>query len=163
MKQLVITQNKEFEEQLKIETQKIKIIDTKSEKLRSEIQKTKDLVVIQGGDDKINRLAVENKKVDILLNPEKGKERDFMFSRNSGLNQVLCKFASKNKVAIGFNFSDLINSKGKKRAKILGRMIQNVKLCKKYKLKMIFSSIDKDKYNLRSVSILKSFAKILGA
>lgn len=160
MKQLVLVQNPKFEKELKIETEKIKIIDVKEEKLRSEIQKTKGLVIIQGGNDKINRLSVENRKVDVLLSPEKDKSKDFMFSRNSGLNQVLCKLAAKNRVSIGFNFSDILNSKEKH--KILGRMAQNVKLCKKYKVKIIFSSFAKSKYELRSDAILASFAKILG-
>jgi len=160
MKQLVLVQDSEFEKELKIETEKIKIIDTKEGKLRSEIQKTKELVVVQGGNDKINRLAVENRNVAVLLSPEKGKSKDFMFSRNSGLNQVLCKLAAKNHVSIGFNFSDILDSKEKR--KILGRMAQNVRLCKKYKVKMIFSSFARSKYELRSEAILASFAKILG-
>jgi ribonuclease P/MRP protein subunit RPP1 len=160
MKQLVFLQNKEIENKLKIETEKIEVIDTSSEKLRSEIQKCKGLVVIQGGDDKINRLAVENRKVDLLLSPEKGTRKDSMFFRNSGLNQVLCKLAFKNKISIGFNFSDILNSKDK--LKIISRMVQNVKLCKKYKVKMVFSSFAKSKYELRSNAILASFAKLLG-
>ena len=41
-------------------------------------------------------------------------------------------------------------------------MAQNVKLCKKYDVKMIFSTFANDKYYLRSDTILASFAKILG-
>ena len=162
MKQLVLSQNKLFETELNIETELIKIINSNYSNLRTNIQKCKDLVVIQGGDEKVNRLAVESKKVDILLSPEINNKRDFLFFRNSGLNQVLCKLANKNKISIGFNFSDILNSNGKERSKILGRMTQNVKLCKKYKVNMVFSSFAKDKYDLRSKSILSSFSKILG-
>ena len=102
------------------------------------------------------------KKVDILLSPEKNNKRDFMFFRNSGLNQVLCKLAVKNHISIGFNFSDILNSNGKERSKLLGRMTQNVRLCKKYKVKMEFSSFAKNKFELRSDAILTSFAKVLG-
>jgi len=85
-----------------------------------------------------------------------------MFSRRSGLNQVLCKLAAKNNVAIGFDFSYLLNSSGKERARILGRMSQNVRFCKKYKVKMVFSSFARNKYELRSENYLKIFSKILG-
>ena len=145
MKQLVFVQDKKIEMQLNIETQLVK-----------------DFMMIQGGDDKINRKAVENKKVDILLSPEKNNKKDLMFSRRSGLNQVLCKLAAKNGVAIGFNFSYLLNSSGRERAKIFGRMRQNLRLCKKYKVKMIFSSFARDKYELRSDDLMKTFERILG-
>tara|TARA_Y100000310_G_C20651012_1_gene799439 strand:+ start:1417 stop:1908 length:492 start_codon:yes stop_codon:yes gene_type:complete len=162
MKQLVLYQDKVIEKKLDIETEKISIINSSHSKLRNKIQKNKELVVVQGGDEKVNRLAVETRKVDVLLSPEKNSKKDFMFFRNSGLNQVLCKLANKNKIAIGFSFSDVLNSKGRGRSKILARMAQNVKLCKKYKVKMMFSSFAKDKYELRSETILASFAKILG-
>ena len=110
----------------------------------------------------LNRFAVENKQVDILLSPEKNTRKDLMFSRRSGLNQVLCKLAAKNGVAIGFDFSYLLHSSDKQRARILGRMKQNVKFCKKYKVKMVFSSFAKNKYELRSEDFLKVFARILG-
>lgn len=145
MKQLVFVQDKVIEKKLGIETE---LVSSKN--------------VVLGGDSIVNRKAVENKKVDILLSPEKESKRDFMFSRNSGLNQVLCKLAAKNDVAIGFNFSDLLNCSGKERSKTLGRMRQNVRLCKKYKVKIIFSSFAKNKYELRSSEFLKVFERILG-
>lgn len=162
MKQLVLKQNTEIEKFLDIETELISVIDVPLNKLRKEINNFKGKVIVQGGDLDINRFVVENKKVDILLSPEKNLKKDLMFSRRSGLNQVLCKLAAKNDVAIGFDFSYLLNSTGKQRARILGRMRQNVKFCKKYKVKMIFSSFAKTKYELRSNDFLKVFSNILG-
>jgi len=161
MKHLVLKQDKEFEDRLGIETHLINILDVPLSKLRTEIQKTKGLVVVQGGDLKVNRAVLENKNVDILLSPEKNDNSDLLFFRRSGLNQVLCKLAAKNDVAIGFNFSDVLNSNGKKRALILGRMRQNVKFCRKYKVKMIFSSFAKNKYELRNNDLMKVFERIL--
>ena len=145
MKQLVFVQDKEIEKKLGIETELISSTN-----------------VVEGGDETVNRKAVENSKIDILLSPEKNDKKDFMFSRNSGLNQVLCKLAAKNNVAIGFNFSNLLNCSGKERARLLGRMRQNYRLCKKYKVEIIFSSFAKNKYELRSSEFLKVFARILG-
>ena len=42
--------------------------------LRNRVNKAKGLVVIEGGSDSINRAALENAKVDILLSPEKGRK-----------------------------------------------------------------------------------------
>lgn len=162
MKQLVFVQDKTIEKKLGIETELISVIDVPLKELRTKINKTKGLIIIQGGDEKINRAVLETKQVDILLCPEKNSRNDLMFSRRSGLNQVLCKLAVQNDIAIGFDFSYLLNSSGKEKAKILGRMKQNVKFCKKYKVKMIFSSFARNKYELRSNDFLNTFARILG-
>ncbi len=156
---LTLKQNKDFEEKLGIKTELVRIIDVPLDKLRNEIQKEKGKVIIQGGDEKTNRAVVENKKVDILLSPEVNKKKDHLHYRKSGLNQVLCKLARENKVAIGFDFSLLLNSK--ERSKILGRMMFNYKLCKKYKVKMVFSCFSKDKFELRSEDSMKVFERIL--
>jgi len=77
------------------------IIEAKIHKItsRNQIQKIRDkIIIIEGG--KLNREILENKRVHILLSPEKYKEEDSLHQRNSGLNQVLCKIAQKNKVAI---------------------------------------------------------------
>ena len=162
MEQLSFVQDKEIEKYLGIKTELIRVIDVPLKELRKEIMNKKGLVIVQGGDLDINRFAVENKQVDILLSPEKNTRKDLMFSRRSGLNQVLCKLAAKNGVAIGFDFSYLLHSSDKQRARILGRMKQRVLFCKKYKVKMVFSSFAKNKYELRSEDFLKVFARILG-
>lgn len=120
----------------------------------------KDFKIEVGGDDKKNRKIVENKNVDIFLSPEKTRDKDFMHSRDSGLNQVLCKLANKNNIAIGFNFNDLLKSKN--RASVLGKMIQNVGLCRKYKVKMIIISGAMNKCELRAAKDLVSFGRIIG-
>ena len=117
--------------------------------------------IIFGNSDEINRKAVES-NTDILMSPERKRPRDFMKSRNSGLNQVLCKLASKNKVAIGFNFNDILLSKDFERIDLLGKMMFNVKLCNKYNVKMIICNSLKNHEEVRSESDLRSLAIILG-
>ena len=156
---LVLKQDKKFEEKLGIKTELVKVIDVSFDKLRNEIQKERGKIVVKAGTEKMNRLAVENKRVDILLSPEVNKGKDNMHYRRGGLNQVLCKLAKENNVAIGFDFSLLLNSKD--RNKILGRMIFNYKLCKKYKVKMVFSSFAKNKFELRNSDAMRVFERIL--
>jgi ribonuclease P/MRP protein subunit RPP1 len=163
MKDLVLFENKVMSKKLGLKTEKIEILFNKDfNKLRRKIIKSKELVVIQGGDEKINRFAVENKKVNILLSPEKGKKNDFIHSRNSGLNQILAKLANKNKIQIGFSFNYILNSRDKKRALILGRMKQNVKICRKYKVKMRLGSFANKNFELRSADALLAFGKCIG-
>jgi ribonuclease P/MRP protein subunit RPP1 len=162
MKQLVLKQNLEFEKKLDIKTEIVEVINVQTNKFRSAVQKSKGLVIIKGGNEKINRLAVENKQVDILLSPEDNNRKDSFFIKKSGINQVMCRLAKANGVSIGINFSDLLNSTGKERIVRLGRMIQNVKICKKFGVNIVIGTFAENKYELRSDDCLKSFAKVLG-
>jgi RNase P/RNase MRP subunit p30 len=158
---LVLKQDKDFEGKLKIKTELVRIIDVPLSKLANEIKKEEGRVIVLGGDEKINRKTLENKKVDILLSPERNNKEDSLHYRKSGLNQVLCKLARQNDVAVGFDFSRLLNSEGRKRRKILGRMMFNYKLCRKYKVRMVFSTFAKDKFELRSNDSMRVFERIL--
>ena len=120
----------------------------------------KDFNIALGGDDKKNRAIVENKEVDIFLSPEKSRKKDFMFYRDSGLNQVLLNLAYKNKIAIGFNFHDVLISDDRK--SILGKMMQNVRLCRKYHVSMVIISGATNELETRAPKDLLSFGISLG-
>ena len=122
--------------------------------------KNKEIII--GGDEKTNRIALENKKVEILVSPEKNDLKDKFNYRNSGLNQVLCRIASKNKVSIGFDFCLILRNTKLQRAKYIGRMVQNVKLCRKYRVSMIIGCFSENAIENRSLSTLKAFSKIIG-
>ena len=126
--------------------------------LRNKLKKQRDLTMVLGGDEQINRAAVEDKRVDILISPERLAPKDYMHSRNSGLNQVLCRLASKNQIGIGFDFNFLYNSK--ERGRVIGRMMQNVILCRKFKVKMIVGCFVNGR-NLDNKT-LQSFGRFLG-
>jgi len=113
------------------------------------------IIIITGGSDKINRAAVSTKNVDILLDPHLGQRMDKMHQRDSGLNQVLLKLAKQNNVAISFSFKSVLNSKD--RVKDLGRIIQNITLCRKYKVKIVILEFE----NRNRVDV-NSLFKVLG-
>ena len=48
------------------------------------------------------------------------------------------------------------------RGQILGRMMQNVKICRKYKTKMIVFSFAENKKEMRDVKDLISFGRVIG-
>ena len=116
--------------------------------------------IVEGISEEKNRKTVENKQIDILLAPERVGRKDRLNQRDSGLNDVLCKLAKENDVAIGFSFSDLLNSKY--RAVVLGRMMQNVRLCRKYKVRMVLASFAHDPWEMRSAYDLLAFGQVLG-
>jgi ribonuclease P/MRP protein subunit RPP1 len=116
-------------------------------------------IIFFSNDDELNRKILEKEKISILLLSQKGR-KDFHRQRNSGLNQVMAKLAKKNDVAVGINLDEIIISEGKKKAEILARIIQNIRICNKNRLKMKFIALDKN--NERNIFDLKSLGLVLG-
>lgn len=120
--------------------------------------KNADLVIVKSSPE--NRKVLESKRVDILFELENDPAKDFMHHRNSGLNQVLCAIAHKNKVIIAFSFNSILNSR--EPAKILGRMMQNAMLCRKFKVETAVASFATTPYEMRSLNDMKAFAAVAG-
>jgi len=90
-------------------------------------------VVVKGRDISFNRLILENKKVRMLILSHINK-KDKLKQRDSGLNEVLCKIAKQNNITLAIDLDELKKEKDKKtKAEILSRILQNIKLIKKYK------------------------------
>lgn len=119
-------------------------------------------VIVLGSTDEINRKAVEDKRVAVLLSPENSRKKDFIHWKNSGLNDVLCRLAARNNVAIGISASSVASCTGKERALRLGRIMQNVKVCRKCKTKILLASFARNENELFSPYELKSFGAVLG-
>jgi len=120
------------------------------------VEDIQKLNIVNGGDLNVNRKAVESAKTDILLNPHLVKMKDNLHYRNSGLNQVLCKLAVENNVAIGVSFDSLKN------AVSVGRVMQNIVLCRKYGVKIMFFSYAKSKNEMRTARDVFGLLEILG-
>ena len=102
------------------------------------LKKQKQPIIVQAQDDEFNRKIIENKDVDMIIGLEFHNRKDKLKQRDSGLNEVLCKLAKKNNIKIGLDISELKNIKGKEKAKILARIMQNIKLCKRTGAEIIF-------------------------
>lgn len=108
------------------------------------------------------RHHLESRQFDGVYNLEGHSDREFMHHRNSGLNQVLCKIACDKKKVVVFNVGSLIGSSGQKRALMLGRMQQNVMLCRKYKVTIALASFARNEYGLRRVEEMISLGQLIG-
>ena len=153
---------KEFDKIEKIKNSKITLYFgtiLKPNELRK-LKKPAELVVVK--DSNKNRKVLESKGIDVLFDLENHKRKDFIHHRNSGLNQVLCNLANKNKIIIGFNFNSVLKSEPVQCSTILGRMMQNVRLCRKYKIDMITASFATSPYEMRSLHDLRAFARLIG-
>ncbi len=121
-----------------------------------------NLKVGEGGSDEANRKYVSDVQNDVLMNPELKSSGDKVHYRRSGLNQVLAKLAKQNDVAIGFGFSFVLNAKGVDRGKVIGRMKQNVRICRKSKTKMVVCSYANNVREMRGAKDLLAFARVIG-
>ena len=129
-----------------------------------EIKYYRDLNIVKAtSSEEKNRNIVSDKKIDVVCGFEEQDRKDSLHSRNSGLNQVILNLAHKNQVAIGFNFNTLLGCRDNfERALLMGRMKQNVRFCRKYKVKIVVASFAKNKYEMRDARDLLAFARALG-
>lgn len=116
-------------------------------------------IIFSSNDDDLNRQVLEKEKISVLL-LNLSDRKDKMKQRDSGFNHVLAKEAKKKNVIIGINLDELAFQEKKPKAKIFGRLIQNIELCNKNKLNMKF--ISSSGKNERNIYDLKSLGLVLG-
>ena len=135
----------------------VEIYAKNPEDLRKKVQKFRehsDVVIVNGGDLKINRAACEDPRVDILAHPYKNR-------RDSGINHILAKKASENNVAVELSINQVIKTRLSFRAKILSQFRQILKLQRKFKFPLIITSNAYSIYDLRTPEDITAFAGCL--
>mgnify|MGYP001325267752 CR=1 FL=1 len=118
------------------------------------------IIVSKVEDD--GRRVLEQVKPAFAYGFEWGRVADKHHYRSSGLNQVLCKIALKNETKIVIPVREILLLKGRERAQVLGRIMQNVRICKKYKVVVKLASFAHSPYQMKGVKELASFGTILG-
>ena len=122
------------------------------------VSKTSKLLVAKSSEN--DRSFIERKKINMIYGFEETNKKDFLHQRASGLNHIICKLANKNNVAIGFSYSSLFNKNNQ--VLVMGRMMQNIALCRKYKVKTAICSFSNNPFHLRSPHDLISIFTLLG-
>jgi hypothetical protein len=107
-----------------------------------------------------SRKFFENPGADLIYGLENGSKKDFAHQRNSGLDHIMCRLAQKNKVAIGISLGEIKNFR--RREIVMGRIMQNIHLCRKYKVKMVLASFAQRPEQMRSPHDLRSLGVVLG-
>src|SRR3989344_4475021 len=90
---------------------------------------------------------LEQGKVNFLTNLELEAASDKHHHRQSGLNQVYAALAKKQKTIYCVNLHLLLTTKEPE--KILGRMLQNVRICQKYDIEIQVFSFARTPYQMR--------------
>ena len=129
--------------------------NTKDFRRLIEIRPLFDVLLVHGGDLRLNRSAVEAKQVNILTHPERGRY-------DSGLNHVMAKLAKRNRVAIEINFNEILASTKKTRSRVMANMSDNIKLAKRYGMPIVVCSGAKSHWDMRDPLVMASMAERLG-
>ncbi len=125
------------------------------EEVKRMLKKEESPKIVLGQDDEFNRKIAENASFDIILSIESGNRRNKIRQTNSGLNHVLSRILSKNKIAIGINLKEIKSLDSKSKAERLDKIMQNIKLARKSNVQLAVKS--------RSLLEKKDFLLSLGA
>jgi ribonuclease P/MRP protein subunit RPP1 len=113
-----------------------------------------DIIAVSGGSESINRAAVENPGVDLLVN--------LNIAHENGFNHVLAKEASKNRVAISFDLGDLIHLRGGSRVQAVTNCRKNLQLIRKYDVPYLLTSNARSCFDMRAPRELSALAALFG-
>ena len=104
--------------------------------IKKAIENGEKPIIVVAKDNEFNRKILEYGKFDILASAEAGNKKDGLKQLDSGFNHVLGAIATKNKVALGIDIAEISKLGKKDKALRLGRIMQNVRLCRKTKTKI---------------------------
>jgi RNase P/RNase MRP subunit p30 len=90
------------------------------------------------------------KGITHLYNNENEELKDFIHQRRSGLNHVLLNDFIEKNIKILFSYASLLAADEKRKAQILGRIMQNIVLCKKFGVEYSFVCLGTEASSLRN-------------
>ena len=108
-----------------------------------------------------DRIFIESNKIKIIYGFEESGRKDYIHQRASGLNHILCELARENNVSAGFSYCLITSNKNP--ALVIGRIIQNIELCKKYKVNTVIASFSSNPFELRSHYDISSMFRLFGS
>ncbi|MBN1792375.1 hypothetical protein JW826_01700 [Candidatus Woesearchaeota archaeon] len=98
----------------------------------------------------------ESRRIDYVIDAESASEgKDFFYQRRAGLDDPMCKLALEREITIVFGTGSVTD------AIMLGRMVQNARLCRKHKNKTLIATLAKDVLGMRSAKDLEGFARTI--
>lgn len=128
------------------------------EELKKKVQKSRkkvDIVMVRGGDLKVNRAACEDRRVDVLSQPYRSR-------RDTGLNHVLARKAAENNVAIEINLKFFLKTNLRYRYQVISQYRHIMDLQRKFEFPIIITSNSNSKYDLRTPQDIIALSKCFG-
>lgn len=123
-------------------------------------KKTASITAVFGSEQDLH--VVEHEKPTLLINPEYGDRADHLHQRASGLNHILARACAKNNVTVCFTVAPLLKLSPAKRAQILGRISQNITICRQFRVPMKIATLAQTPEELRNPADLASLFILLG-
>lgn len=108
----------------------LKTSEKEARRIIDSLKNKKKIIAIEGSPE-INRRAIETLKINYLINPQSGTRKDSLKQRDSGLNNYLAKEAKRKKIKIVIGLDFIKNTEKKEKSRIISRIIQNIKICRK--------------------------------
>lgn len=140
--------------------------DEKQARRTIEFIKSKDknkLIGILALSDEFNRRALETLKINYLISPEFNEGKDTLKQRSSGFNHVLAEIAKKKNIQIVVNLSKVNSIDNKKeKAKIVSRILQNVKISRKSKIDLKLATFANSENELLDEKQIRAIGFSLG-
>ena len=125
------------------------------EELRKKVQKTRnkaDILIVRGGDLKVNRAVCEDQRIDILSQPYRSR-------RDSGINHILARKAAENSVAIEINLKTLLKTNLRYRYRVLSQFRHVIELQRKFNFPLIITCNATSKYDLKTPQDITALSK----
>lgn len=123
--------------------------------LVNKVREKVHVVVVSGGDYSINRAACDDPRIDILMHPELGRP-------DSGLDEPSLETATRNNVAIGVSFREILFNFRKPRAYILNHISKNLMLCNHFRTPVVICSCAQNIWGMRNPREFVSALNVLG-
>lgn len=141
------------------------ISDKNLGQLRDKIKKAKEkklLAVVKPLDEEQLRVVLEKTEADLISGSELINYKDSLHYPKGGLDQILCRIAREKEKIIGFSFNDILQAGPLARSQIIRRIIFNIRLCRKYQVRMFFGNFSETVWEMRSEPDLLAFWQVLG-
>lgn len=129
-------------------------------RLGFEVVQASKVKVVRAGENL--RSVLEKGDVCGVYNVELLEHHDSFHYRRSGLNHILCDIMARKNIALVFCLRTLLEYSGRDRAILFGRVTQNIRLCRKYKVPMRCGSFAEIPEQLRSLHDMEALLRVLG-
>ena len=106
-----------------------------------------------------DRSIIESKKINAISEFETEDEKDSHHYRRSGIDQVKAKIMKKRNIEYVVSFNQILKSS--KQPMLMGRISQNLEICRKYRVSYRICSCARSAEELRSIHDLNSLLKLL--
>jgi len=133
------------------------------------LKRENKIIICYSDYNDIKRMIIEKVNFDFILNPHLNNKKqifDFIHHFNSGLNHILAKLLKEKDKGLlitlnQFTRSNLLDKKNKfNTIKEIGRINQNLKLARKYNLRLLFDFFIETENNLKTYREIEEILKI---